>query len=118
MKLAITTLLSVGLHVAVGWQWSVVGGIVAGFWAIRRGWIAGGVTVGLAWSILLAYSLFDAFNPVLRMFEVAGQLVGGLPAVFTPVAIVLCGFLLGLLAGFLGEALAGLREEPVVVEID
>ncbi len=118
MKVVVSILISLAFHVFIGWEWSAVGGILAGFWTIRRGWLNGMLAVGASWSLLVVYNIVVAQASTVEYFRIGGELLGGLPEAVIPVATIVVACIIGALSGLLGTAIAGLRKEPVVVEIE
>ena len=97
-----TALLSVTLHLVLGWEWTILAGIVGGIWKGRGGWWLGGLGVGIGWGALVAWTFIVAPAPTMRMIEIIGGIIGGLPALVTPLISVLFGVLLGTAGGGLG----------------
>lgn len=118
MKVIISICVALGFHVFAGWEWSLLGAILAGFWVIKKGWLSGLLTLSLSWGLLIVLNLVVATQATQKYFEFAGSILGGLPSVVLPLATILVGGLLGALGGFVGSSLAGLDKEPVVVEIE
>lgn len=102
MKILGTLILALLLHFLLGWAWTIVGGIVGGFWAGRHGWMVGMIGVGLSWLSLIAYSFVVAAPAVREMMYILGELVGGLPGFAILVLTWLIGLLLGTLGGLIG----------------
>ncbi len=98
---AIGAALSLAIHVILGWAWTLLAGLVAGFFAKRLHGLAGGLAVGLAWSMLIVYSFAVAGAPTGRMITVTGYIFGGLPSVLVLVATLLIGVILGTAGGLL-----------------
>ena len=103
MKRAILvgTLLSLVTHLVLGWAWTMLAGLVAGFLVERRRWLAGGLAVGLAWGLLIAHSFAVAPAPTWRMITFTGSLFGGLPGPVVPIATVLIGVAFGTVGSLL-----------------
>lgn len=99
------------LHLTLGWAWTVVGGVVGGWLAVRRGWLVGLLGVGFGWLVLLAYAHVVAFGPVRVMTDtMAGIIAGGgnLPGAALVALTLFIGLLLGGLGGGIGSQLARL----------
>lgn len=109
MKILATALLSLVLHLALGWAWTLGAGLVAGFWAGPRGWLIGAAGVGLGWAALIGYNFVRAPAAVGQMAETMGGLLGNLPAAALVAVTLLLGALLGMAGGGLGTQLRALR---------
>jgi len=108
--LLLTMLLSLLLHLLLGWQWTILAALPIGFFRPRRAWIIGAAGVALGWSILIGYSLVVAARPTLRMLQFVGSLFGNLPAPAVVAVTALVGGILGLLGAWIGRSAADLRE--------
>ena len=111
MKLPATIILALVLHLLLGWAWTILAGVVVGVWQGPRGWLVGGIGVGLSWLGLVLYNVVVAAEPVGRMTDTLGGILGGLPGLVIVVFTVLIGVLLGLVGGGLGTQL-GLLIKP------
>ena len=80
----------------------MLAGVVAGVWVGRRGWLVGGMGVGLSWLVLILYNYTVAPEPVLRMTETLGGILGNLPGFAIVGVTLLIGVLLGTVGGGLG----------------
>lgn len=103
MKTLATAMLSVLLHLALGWAWTLGAGLVGGAWAGRRGWLVGAGGVALGWAALVAYGFAAAPDATVRMARTVGGLFGNLPGAVAVLATVLIGALLGAAGGFAGQ---------------
>ena len=92
------------IHLVIGWAWTLAAGVGAGFWQGRCGWLAGAGSVGLSFSLLIAYNFVAAPVPVGRMGAVMGGIMGGLPPAAVFVLTGLIGLLIGAVGGGLGAA--------------
>lgn len=108
MKTLVTALLSLALHVLLGWMWTVLAGAAGGAWAVRRGWLTGAAGVALGWGVLLAYNLLFFQDETARMAVTVGAILGNLPGFAIVVASLLIGAVLGALSGFVGAQAARL----------
>ncbi len=102
MKIVVTTLLALLLHVLLGWAWTILAGMAVGLWIGRRGWLVGGIGVGLSWLGLVLYNVVVAAGPVGRMAETLGGILGNLPGPLVVALTVLIGGLLGAVGGAVG----------------
>ena len=105
LRLLLGTVTALAFHLMFGWAWSVGGGIVAGVLGRNRGWLAGGIAVGLSWGLFVAHAFIVAPEPTIRLMVIMGAMFGGLPSAFIPVITVLVGGLLGIAGGMLGASL-------------
>ena len=108
MKLLATAVLALILHLLLGWAWTMAAGVVAGVWQGQRGWLIGGGGVGLSWLVLIVYNLVVASEPVGRMAETLGGILGNLPGFAIFGLTLMIGVVLGVVGGGLGSRLAGL----------
>lgn len=97
---------SLGLHLLLGWQVTVLAGVMAGLRQVRSGWFYGAAGVGLAWLLLVGYNLIVAPEAVASMFTVMGGLTGNIPGALVGLMTVLTGLILGALGGGIGTRLA------------
>lgn len=100
VRFLMITVAAVLLHVGLGWEWTILAGVTAGFWFRRHAWAVGAVAVGLDWMILVLYSYAMDARAVGRMTDAVAGILGNMPA-FAVVAITL---LIGLLIGGFGGA--------------
>jgi len=96
---------AVGLHLVLGWAWTIGGGIAVGLYHTRRAWLAGGICVGVSWSIFVAHAFIIAPEPTMRLMAVMGGIFGDLPSSLIPVLTVFLGILLGIAGGAVGASL-------------
>ena len=104
LRLLLGTVTALAFHLMFGWAWSVAGGIVAGVLGRKRGWLAGGIAVGLSWGVFLVHAFIVASAPTQRLLDIIGGLFGGIPSILVPVITVLPGVLLGIAGGALGSS--------------
>lgn len=97
---------SAGLHVAVGWEWTIAAAILAGVLSIRRGWLAGAFALAAAWGSVLLGSYLMAPGASSILLGVIGGLISGntIPAVAVASTLIFGG-LLGLAGGAIGGQL-------------
>jgi len=105
LRLLLGTVTALAFHLIFGWAWSVGGGIVAGVLGRKRGWLAGGIAVGLSWGLFLAHAFIVAASPTQRLLDIIGGLFGGIPSLLVPAITVLPGVLLGIAGGALGSSI-------------
>ena len=114
MKLLATAILALVLHLLLGWMWTVLAGVVVGVWKGPRGWLFGGIGVGLSWLGLVIYNFVVAAGPVGRMTDTFGGILGNLPGFVIVAITVLLGVLLGMIGGGLGTQLGLLLKQRSV----
>ena len=101
--LSVVTLLSILLHLGVGWEATVIAGVVGGFWGQAR-WFVGGVGVALGWGLLVLYTPVVAPAAFRVLLDTVGGFGGNIPG---EVIVGLTVFLGGVLGG-LGAAIGRL----------
>jgi hypothetical protein len=113
---AVALVLALLLHIFLGWEWTLLAGFVYGIRSKRLAWPGAGAVGLLSWGILLLYSYIVAPEPMGRMVETVGALLGGIPYWAVTILTLVLGFLLGVLGGLLGSLLAkliiGFRKKP------
>ncbi|PEN15102.1 hypothetical protein CRI94_02100 [Longibacter salinarum] len=103
-NVALAAALSAVLHLALGWEWTLVPAVLVGVLSAGRGWLAGLLTVLLPWAGILAWSYSVAPGSTPILLDVLGGLIGG----NTPgAAVVALTLLFGALLGFAGGAVGG-----------
>lgn len=115
MKVVFTALLSIGMHLALGWEWTVLAGMIGGGWASRRGWLVGGGGTALGWAVLVGYTAGVAPASLRILVDTLGALAGNIPGEAIVGLTVLLGALLGALGGHLGALLRPLVDEHVAI---
>lgn len=107
--MALAAPVAAGLHLAVGWEWTILPAIVAGVLAGSRGWMAGLLTVALPWAGILAWSYAASPDSTPILLGVLGGLLGGnTPGAVVVALTLLFGGLIGLAGGTVGSQLNGL----------
>ena len=102
MLLFLAALLALALHILLGWQWSLIGGVIAGFGVRRFAWAAGMIAVALSWMLLVVYNFAVAPAEMARFVKIASGLFGNMPGPMLVLATILIGALLGVLGGMTG----------------
>ncbi len=95
-------LLSVGVHLALGWSWTLAAGVPAGALKPARWFVAGSLSGAVGWALPILYSLGIAPAPTLRMADTMGNMLGGAPGIVFIAATVLTGAWLGALGAAIG----------------
>ncbi len=101
MLFAAVLFLALGLHVLLGWQWTILAGAVYGFVERRHAWSAAMLACGLSWAVLVLWNFTVAPQETGKMTETLGGLFGNI----APWAIVAVTILLGALSGLIGALL-------------
>lgn len=112
MKLAISLILAILLHVFLGWAWTVLAGVLAGMWITSsRGWLVGAAVVALDWLLLVIWNYVLAGHEVSRMLTAVGGIVGNLPGPVIVGVTLLVGAFLGTFGGLIGSSIAALARQ-------
>lgn len=102
MLLLLAALCALALHILLGWQWSLIGGIVAGYGVRRFAWAAGMIVVALSWILLVVYNFAVAPAEMARFVKITSGLFGNMPGPILVLTTILIGALLGVLGGIIG----------------
>jgi hypothetical protein len=105
--LVLAIVLGLGLHLLLGWQWTIAAGLIAGLLARRFGALLGAIAVGLAWALLILYNYIVAPSETGRMIDIMGSLFGNLSPPLLVGSTVLLGTVIGLLGGSIGAIIRG-----------
>ena len=109
MKIIACALLSVVAHLLFGWIASLTGSLLAGWWHLKKGWLAGSTVLSLSWSVLLAWTFIVAGHESLEWARILSGLLGNMPT-FVGVALsILIASILGGCSGFVGQSIARLK---------
>lgn len=92
-------------HVLLGWQWTLLGGIVAGILAPSRASWAGVLTGVGAWGVLIAYNLIVAQERIATMLSTSGAIFGGVPGWVPVIASLAMGAILAFVGAMAGRVL-------------
>lgn len=110
-KTLTTAIVSVVLHVLVGWMWTLGAGVLGGAWARSNGWLVGGTGVGIGWTAAVVYTTYTAPAPTRILLDTLGQLfgqmLGNMPDGLLVAVTILIGAVLGVLGGVIGTQLRG-----------
>jgi len=98
-------LIALGIHLAFGWQYSVLGGVLAGLLAPDKAVWSGSIALFLSWGSLVVYNFVTAGQETINMIGVIAQLMGELPSVVAVAVTLMIALVLGALGGWLGDAL-------------
>ncbi len=104
-KFLVLAALALALHLLLGWAWTLAGGVAAGLWIGRGGWLLGGVSVGFEWLMLVLYNYAVDARAVHLMTESVGSILGNMPFFIIVALTLLIGVLLGALGGAAGTQL-------------
>ena len=105
MRVLLCTLVSVGLHFFMGWPFTVAAGILAGFMIQPRGWLWGGIAVGLGWLGLAGYNFYAAPDATREFLGVMGTLMGNQSPIVVVALTAVIGVVLGEVGGMFGRSL-------------
>lgn len=106
-----TALLSTVLHWGLGWEATVLAGIVGGLWSGRGHWLVGASGVGLGWAGAVLYT--GAVTPAAfrTLLDTLGTLGGNIPGEVLVGLTVFLGSVLGAFGGAIGGQIRRLLEE-------
>lgn len=102
-RVILITVLSLVLHIGLGWMWTSAAGVAGGLWSRRLGWLIGLTGVTLGWGLVVAYSFYEAPYPTSEMARIFGSIAGNLPSAFTVAGTILIGAAIGGLGGMTGQ---------------
>ncbi|HAY37584.1 MAG TPA: hypothetical protein DCY57_11560 [Bacteroidetes bacterium] len=98
----ISVLVALIAHYFLGWQYSIIGAFLAGYFSHKSPVRSGALTLLVSWGALIAYNYVVAASEVMAMTAVVAAIVGEAPA-FLPVAITLfISVLMGAVGGWAG----------------
>jgi hypothetical protein len=117
-KVLVTALLSVGLHLTIGWEATVIAGVGAGAWVQRHGWALGAAGTALGWAGLVCYSAFVAPAAFRVLLDTIGAFAGTIPGEALVGGTVVLGTILGALGGGIGSVLRSLFDPPLPLDRD
>lgn len=102
LQVILTVVCALLLHQLVGWGWTLLAGIMVGVWRGRQGWLLGAAGVGSSWLLLILFNVITAPEPVMRMAETVGGILGNMPGIAVHAATVVVGVMIGTVGGGLG----------------
>jgi hypothetical protein len=108
MIVLVSALLSVGLHLVLGWQWTFLAGVLAGGWngeAVLPASLVGAGATALGWAALVLYTAAVAPASLRLLADAVGALAGNIPGAALVGTTVLLGGGLGALGGASGALL-------------
>jgi hypothetical protein len=104
MALLVTAVVSIAAHLVLGWEWTVLAGVVGGLAARRvSGWLVGAGGVALGWAALVIYTAGVAPASLRILIDTLEQLAGNIPGEALVGLTVLLGGVLGALGGGIGS---------------
>lgn len=112
MKILLSLGVTVAIHVLLGWEWTLLGGVLSGWLSPARGWLKGMGAVGGAWALYVIIDWLAAPEAVSKMLDTFGQIMGNLPGALVVVLTILIGCLLGMFGGLIGSSLSHLKTGP------
>ena len=93
------------LHLILGWQFAVIGAVVAGALFNEKPIWAGVLTMVVCWGGLVIYNFTVATEETMKMVGIMAALIGDIPPFMTVGLTVLIAAILGAAGGWLGAAL-------------
>jgi hypothetical protein len=102
LVIVFSVLVALGFHIFIGWQYSVVGAILAGALVKSRPVLAGVSTLVLCWGGMIIYNFWVAGPESIEMIRVIAVLIGDMPPILTVTLTIGIAALLGMLGGWLG----------------
>jgi hypothetical protein len=111
MIVLLSALLSVGLHLALGWEWTLLAGGVAGAWRGGRSLpagLAGAAGTALGWAAVVIYTAAVAPTSLRILADTMSAFAGNIPGEALVGTTVLLGGVLGALGGAIGALLRSL----------
>lgn len=105
-------LLALMLHLFLGWQWTLLAGVVYGFYARRLGALLSSLACGLSWAQLVLWNLAVAPFETGNLTEAVGGLLGNIPSWAVVAVTILIGMLCGLLGALIGRRIRLLFRPP------
>ncbi|MBL7976974.1 MAG: hypothetical protein JNN12_01440 [Bacteroidetes Order II. Incertae sedis bacterium] len=102
MKLTITALASLAVHLSLGWMYAPFVSLVGGFWQGRGGGRLGAAAMALSWLGLMIWNYMIAPSAMQKMFLMMSGILGNLPPFGFPAITLLFALLLGALSGYVG----------------
>ncbi len=108
MKVVVCTAIAIFLHMILGWEYTLIAGILCGLMMEFNGWMWGAISVATGWGVLVLINYFAAPEPLVRMLDITGQILGNLPGAVVVVLTLLIGACIGFLGGVIGTQLVQL----------
>jgi hypothetical protein len=105
VALLATAVLSVLLHWTLGWEATVLAGLLGGAWAERAHWLVGGAGVALGWASFVVYTAAVSPAALRVLLDTLSSLAGNIPGEALVGLTVLLGGVLGCLGGAVGRLL-------------
>ncbi len=99
------------LHLGLGWQWTVLGGLIAGLSSSRWGALVGGFAVTLEWAALVLFNFAVAPAESARFVDIGSRLLGGMAPAMLVAATVALGGIVGLMGGAIGSRVRAIYEQ-------
>ncbi|HCR49142.1 MAG TPA: hypothetical protein PLL64_05845 [Rhodothermales bacterium] len=113
MKLVTIALVSLVVHLSLGWMYAPLVSLVGGYWQGRGGGRLGAVALALSWLGLMIWNYMMAPSAMQKMFSMMSGILGNLPSFGFPVITLLFALLLGALSGYIGaQGALVLKKKP------
>ena len=110
MFLFLSLAVTVAIHLFLGWEWTILGGILCGWLVSDRAWLKGAIAVGGAWGVQILIDWLAAPGPVGTMLHTVGQILGNMPAALVVGVTIAIGCLLGYFGGLIGSLIKGIGQ--------
>ncbi len=117
MILILAIALSILIHLFVGWEYTILAGVFAGYFGKKFGPIQGMAALGIAWMSLLFWNFIVAKDPASKLVDFFSHLLGDLSPGLVLILIIGIACILGLLGGLIGQQIRMLFNKPKVQQI-
>lgn len=94
--------LALGVHLVLGWAWTIGAGFLGGLFAAKRGGLVGLLGVALDWAVLVGYNYIAAPAATQTMTDTMGGIIGNTSGMVVVAGTIFIGVLLGGVGGVAG----------------
>ena len=115
MRLVLTFVFALVLHLAFGWAATPLAAFVGGYAAGGKGGRLGAAALVLSWGALVVFAFFAGGAAFGRMSDLLAGILGGLPGVVAVVLALVVAAALGALGGIAGAATRQVTGEQAVI---
>mgnify|MGYP006307598319 CR=1 FL=1 len=102
VQIAVVAILALGVHLALGWVWTLGVGGLGGVFMTRRGWLVSMLGVAFDWAVLVGYNYVAAPAATQTMVDTMGGILGNTSGMAVVAGTILIGMLLGGVSGAVG----------------